>query len=207
MCKCKHLSGLSHCKNFNIFLKYKSLYCGGVCICDLIGCCCCWKIFCLTVSTGCGRSMKTSCTKTPASQMKAVVVSASKPAGTGCVCMCVYMCICVYVCVCVCGRGNRGQAVLRWRRIIRCGLRISVRKEIRRLNINPQCSRSHCCCDKCVTQYSTYIFRCNLEPGGRTNSCSEAWSHHEAPKPFVRCYKKSFFHFSNVQLCILFSIF
>lgn len=45
--------------------------------------------------------------------------------------------------VCIWGRGNRGQVVLR--RIIRCGLRISVRKQIRRLNIKHQRSRSHCC--------------------------------------------------------------
>lgn len=44
-----------------------------VCVCILIGCC-----DCLRVSTGCGCSMKTSQTKAP-------VVSASKPAGTGCV--------------------------------------------------------------------------------------------------------------------------
>lgn len=31
--------------------------------------------------------MKTSCAKTPVSQTKAAVVSASKAAGTGCVCM------------------------------------------------------------------------------------------------------------------------
>lgn len=46
--------------------------------------------------------------------------------------------------VCVWGWGNRGQVVLRWRRIIRCGLRISVRKQMRRLNINHHWSRSHC---------------------------------------------------------------
>lgn len=47
--------------------------------------------------------------------------------------------------VCVWGWGNGGQVVLRWTRIIRCGLRISVRKRIRHLNMKHRWSRSDCC--------------------------------------------------------------
>lgn len=102
------------------------------------------------------------------------------------------MCVCVYVW----GRGNRGQAVLRWRRIIRCGLRISVRKQLRRLNLNHQCSRSHCSCVINVSLNNSLYIQVWL----RTR-----WTY----KQLLRRLKPPggillFYYFTNAQLCILF---